>query len=194
MDKRKKVIGVTGSLAAGKTTVTDEFVSLGAVRVDADAIAHELLSEDGEIKEKIQKTFGQKVMDSTDVNRRKLAAEVFSDREKLDKLCGIMHPKILERIKREISEARGDVVVVDAPLLFESGLASEMDLVIVVAASQETRIKRAVSRGVPEMTARSIMEKQMSQEEKIKKADHVIINEDEIEKIKEGVKKVWQKK
>ena len=194
MDKQKTIIGVTGSFAAGKTSVTDEFVLLGAVRIDADSIAHELLAENEDIKSNIREIFGPEVMESGLVNRSKLASEVFSNREKLDKLCGIMHPAILERIRRIISDTDGGVVVVDAPLLFESGLAGEMDMVVVVSASEKIRTKRAVAKGISEETAREIMASQMSPEEKIKMADHVIINDYEFEKIKEGVKKVWQKK
>ena len=194
MKKRKIIIGVTGSLAAGKTSVTNEFVSLGATRVDADAIAHDLLAGNEEIKRKIQITFGPIVMEFGEVNSKKLALEVFSDREKLEKLCGIIHPLIIERVRRAVSDAESEIVVVDAPLLFESGLAEEMDMVVVVTADEETSIKRSAAKGISEVTARKIMASQMPLEDKIKMADHVIINEDEIEKIKEGVKKVWLKK
>ncbi len=193
MKRKKRVIGLTGSLSSGKTTAAREFAALGATVIDADAIAHELLDKDADIQKEITEIFGTEVMVSGAVNREKLASIVFFNKELLGKLCGIMHPKIISRIKKAVDEAPGDVVV-DAPLLFESGLDKQTDMSIVVNASEKTCLKRAVSRGMPEKTARAIMDSQMSSEEKVKRADYVIENEKSVEKLKEGVKKVWQKK
>jgi dephospho-CoA kinase len=194
MKKRKVVIGVTGTFAAGKSTVAAEFKALGAFLIDADMIARDLLENDECIKKYIELTFGPAVIKDGAVDRAKLAAIVFSNQEKLDRLCEITHPAILERIHREIAGSGNEVVVVDAPLLFETGLDEEMDTVVVVTAKEEKRIERAKAKGISEVISRRIMACQMSPEDKIKKADHLIINDEGIEKIKEGVKKVWQKK
>jgi dephospho-CoA kinase len=194
MDIKKRVIGITGSLASGKTTAAMEFAALGAVKIDADAIAHEILKNDKEVKENIEKAFGPGVMNSGKVDREKLAEVVFSDGGKLRNLCRITHPAIIAAIRRAVIEASGDVVVIDAPLLFESGLAEEVDTVVVVAAGRDICLKRAVSRGMPEERARKILDIQIPIEKKIRMADHVIINDGENEKIKEGVKLAWQKK
>ncbi|MFA6635758.1 MAG: dephospho-CoA kinase [Candidatus Omnitrophota bacterium] len=194
MKGRGEVIGVTGPFASGKTTVADEFVALGAVRIDADEISHNILSEDRRIIKKIETVFGPGVMESGKVSREKLSMSVFGDREKLKALCEIMHPEIIKRVKRKIADASGKTVVLDAPLLFESGFYKQVDRIVVVTASERTCIKRAVLKGIPEEKARQIMASQISPEEKIKMADHVIFNEGNLQQIKEGVKKVWPKK
>jgi dephospho-CoA kinase len=194
MKGRGEVIGVTGPFASGKTTVTDEFVALGAVRIDADEISHDILSEDVRIIKKIETVFGPGVMESGKVSREKLSMSVFSDRDKLKALSEIMHPEIIKRVKKAIADAAGKTVVLDAPLLFESGFYKQVDRLVVVMASEETCIKRAALKGVPEDRARQIMASQISPEEKMKMADHVIFNEGNLKQIKEGVKKVWPKK
>ncbi len=191
--KEKKIIGITGSLASGKTKVADIFVSLGAVKIDADAIAHKLLRVDEDIKQEIVRVFGPSVAENGAISRKALALVVFSDRKKLEDLCRITHPAIIREIRSAVSRAEADVVVVDAPLLFESGLDREVDIVVTVSASERTCLKRAVARGIPEDMARRIMESQMSSDRKISMADHVIDNENNVENTKEGVKRVWQK-
>ena len=194
MSKKKIIIGITGILASGKSTVSDEFASLGAFKIDADGIAHDLLSGSGAVAEDIKSAFGAAILTQGAIDRKKLGELVFFDTEKLKLFSRIIHPVIIERIRMEIKASTADVVVVDAPLLFEVGLEKEMDMVVVVTASEKNCLKRAVLRGIPEEKARRIMASQMSQEEKSKRADHIIVNDDNIEKIKEGVKRVWQKK
>ena len=194
MKKNKKIIGITGSLATGKTLATDVFVSLGAERVDADKIAHTLLRENEEIKKKIVNLFGEEVLSGSEIDRKKLREAVFSDREKLKELSRATHPVIIEKIKEEVEKSSKEVIALDAPLLIEAGLHEYVDIVVVVASSEETQVKRALERGLSEEEARKIIENQMPLSEKKKFADYVIDNGEEIEKVKEGVKKIWQKK
>lgn len=194
MENKKKIIGVTGSLASGKTLVSLEFEVLGAERIDADRIARELLSGDEIIKKNIVEAFGTGIIDQDGINRVRLAEKAFSSAENAKKLSVITHPAIIGRIRRDISLSKAETVVVDAPLLFESGLSKEMDMVVVVSASDEICLKRAVARGLSEELARRIMSFQIPLEDKLRMADHIIVNEGNIENIKEGVKRVWQKK
>ena len=194
MVKKKRIIGITGSLATGKTLVTDMLVSLGAERIDADKIAHTLLKEDDELKNELINLFREDITSGDEIDREKIREVVFSDRAKLEEISKVMHPKIIEIIKKEAESSSREVVVIDAPLLIEAGLHDYVDVVVVVAASEETQVKRALERGLSEEEARRIIKNQMPLEEKKKFADYVIDNDDKKEKVKEGVKKIWQKK
>ena len=188
----KKIIGITGGLATGKTTVADMFVQKGAVKIDADRIAHGLLEEDQKIRDKVIDAFGEGILTGGKIDRKKLANIVFKDKDKLKKLTNILHPRIIENIKERIEKEGDKIIVIDAPLLMEAGLEEMMDVIIVVKAERHTQIKRAVNRGISEEEAEAIIKNQMPLSEKIKKADYVIDNEEKIEKIKEGVERIWQ--
>ncbi|MEA3489104.1 MAG: dephospho-CoA kinase [Candidatus Omnitrophota bacterium] len=189
----KKLIGITGGLASGKTTVADMFVVLGAVKIDADEIAHRLLEEDNEVRRKVGGLFGDDILTSGSIDRRKLAEKVFSAREKLDQLCRIIHPVIIQRIKDRIRDLGDSVIVIDAPLLIEAGLNDYVDVVIVVTARVNIQIERAKDRGISEEEARNVLDNQMPLWEKTKFADYIIENDTDLQTIKEGVKKIWQK-
>lgn len=189
----KKIIGVTGGLATGKTTVADMFAAKGALKVDADDIAHELLEEDVDIRRKVIDLFGDDILSGGRIDRRKLAEKVFSDRKKLDDLCGVLHPGIIRRIKEEVERSENPVIVIDAPLLIEAGLHDYVDIVVVVTAQGATQIERARGRGISKEEARRIIDSQMPLLEKTEYADHIIENDTDMETMKEGVEKIWQK-
>ncbi|MBD3426145.1 MAG: dephospho-CoA kinase [Candidatus Omnitrophica bacterium] len=188
----KKVIGVTGGLATGKTTVAQMFAAKGAEIVDADEIAHDLLEKDEDIKFKVVGMFGSDILIDGKIDRRKLGKKVFRDRTKLNALCGIMHPVIIFRIRELVKRSPSDVVVVDAPLLIESGLDEFVDKVVVVTADERTQVKRATDRGMSEEEAKRIMDCQMALSEKTRFADYIIDNSTKIKDIKEGVERIWQ--
>jgi len=189
----QKIIGVTGSLATGKTTVSDMFAAMGAVKVDADEIAHKLLLEDDRIKAEVVELLGSDVLTGGEIDRRKLAGKVFFDNEKLGELCRILHPEILRRIKEQAERFPEETVVVDAPLLIEARLNDYVDIVVVVTAGYETQTKRAQDRGISEEEAGNIIDNQMPLSEKVKFADYVIDNDGDMEAIKEGVDRIWQR-
>jgi dephospho-CoA kinase len=188
------IIGITGGLATGKTTVADMFVERGAVKVDADQISHEILEKDEGVRRAIAEVFEGKAVTGGEIDRRELAGKVFFDKRKLDKLSSILHPPIIRRIKEEIERNKDKVVVLDAPLLIEADLKDIVDILIVVFADYETQVKRAADRGISEQEARNIIAMQMPLTEKVKFADFTIDNSDEnLQKVKEGVEKIWQK-
>ena len=191
--KKGKIIGITGALGTGKTTVAAMFEEKGAVRIDADKIAHELLAEDGDTREQIIAVFGESILTGGAIDRRKLAEKVFLNKDKLGKLSDIMHPAIIQKIKDDTRSAGDRIVVIDAPLLMETGLDKFVDTVVVVTADKETQLERVSRRGISREEAEIIMEKQMSLEAKIKLADFVIDNNGSTDKTKEGVEEVWQK-
>ncbi|MFH1305958.1 MAG: dephospho-CoA kinase [Candidatus Omnitrophota bacterium] len=192
MDKRI-IIGVTGGLAAGKTTVVDMFAARGARKIDADEIAHDLLDKDGEINRKVRDLFGGEILTEGKIDRRKLAEKVFFDREKLDMLCRVLHPAIIKRIKERAAMAAETVVVIDAPLLIEAGLQNYVDIVIVVAAERQRRIERATCRGISKEEAGRIIDNQMPFSEKKKFADYIINGDKDLNSVKKGVREIWEK-
>ncbi len=191
--KKGKIIGITGALGTGKTTVAAMFEKKGAVRIDADKIAHELLAEDGDTREQIIAVFGESILTGSAIDRRKLAEKVFLNKDKLGKLSDIMHPAIIKKIKDDAQSAGDKIVVIDAPLLMETGLDKFVDTVVVVTADKKTQLERVASRGMSREEAEIIIEKQMSLEEKVRLADFVIDNNGSTDKTKEGVEEVWQK-
>ena len=188
---KNKVIGITGGLATGKTTMADMFAAKGGVKIDADEIAHHILEKDDSVKGKVVELFGDDILEGGEVDRRKLAGKVFFSREKLDVLCRIMHPAIIQAIKERTKKFADRTVIVDAPLLIEAGLHEYVDIVIVVVSTEDVQIKRAMDRGITEEEARRIMNSQMSLSEKEKFADYIIDNETDLNEIKEGVEKIW---
>ena len=104
-----------------------------------------------------------------------------------------MHPVIRERIREMVKKSASPVVVIDAPLLIESGLHREVDVVVVVKASDGDQLKRAMNRGYSEEDARNIIKNQLPLSEKLKSADYVIDNDNSVNKITEGVDRIWQR-
>lgn len=190
---KKLIIGVTGGLATGKSTVTNMFVAKGAVKIDADAIAHEILRTDDGVKKEVVATFGVGTGPGGEIDRRELARKVFFHKDNLAKLARIMHPAIIERIKEEVERVKEGVVVVDAPLLIEAGLADFVDVVVVVTASRETQLKRAIERGTSKEEAEAIIRGQMPLSEKKRAADYIIDSDSDMDTTKKGVESIWKR-
>ncbi|ATW47973.1 dephospho-CoA kinase [Streptomyces peucetius] len=187
-------VGLTGGIGAGKSEVSRLLVSYGAVLVDADRIAREVVEPGTPGLAAVVDAFGPGILaaDGT-LDRPKLGSIVFADPERLATLNGIVHPLVGER-SRELEQAAGpdDVVVHDVPLLTENNLRSLYDLVIVVDASPETQLDRLVGlRGMTESEARSRMAAQATREQRRAVADIVIDNDGPLEKLEPQVREVW---
>lgn len=173
-------VGLTGGIGSGKSEVARRLAERGAIVIDADKIAREVVEPGTPGLAEIVQAFGDEVLrpDGT-LDRARLGSIVFADPEKLKILNGIVHPKVGARMAELEQAAPPDAVVVyDVPLLAENGLAPLYDLVIVVDAADETRIKRLTTlRGMPEQDARARIAAQASREERLKIADIVIENE-----------------
>ncbi|MBL7072925.1 MAG: dephospho-CoA kinase [Candidatus Omnitrophica bacterium] len=187
------VVGLTGGLASGKSTAAEMFFALGARIIDADKIAHDLLTGDVRIKKAVIDLFGEEIVRDGDILRKKLADKVFSSKKDLEALCNLLHPEIISKIKEQIDRNVEDIVVVDAPLLIESGLNVSMDVVIVVASSKEKQFENAARRGISREAAENILQNQISILEKIKSADYVIENNENLCDMKKGVDEIWKK-
>ncbi len=174
-DISRKVIGLTGSIAAGKSEVAKNLAHRGAYIIEADEIGHKLLLPRSEVWSRILGTFGPQILKSSGaIDRNKLGKVVFADRKKLRKLNEIMHPMIKDMIEHMISKMRSRTIVINAalPQLF-SGL---VDLVIVVDASKAVRLARLLKKGVSKEQVLKMINSQMSKAAYLKLADIVITN------------------
>jgi dephospho-CoA kinase len=186
------VIGVTGHISGGKSTVSGIFKKNGAQLIDADRIAKDVLKE-SRVRSAIKARFGTKVFAGKAVDRKALASVVFNDRKSLKDLCGIVHPVVIEDIEDIIEHSSKDVVVVDAPLLIESGLHKKMDYVVCVLAPERLRLKRAARKGMKESDLLARQAAQLTGKEKAAKADHVIRNAGPLSELRKNAGRVWDK-
>lgn len=174
------LVGLTGGIASGKSVVAARLAEHGAVVVDADAIAREVVEPGTPALGHIAEEFGPAVIaaDGT-LDRPALGAIVFADPARLAVLNGITHPAVLELSQRRFAEAGAAdpdaVVVYDVPLLSEVRGKAEFDVVVVVSAPEETRIERMVSlRGMSRDEAERRIRSQVPEEQRLALADHVI--------------------
>ncbi|MEU8171983.1 dephospho-CoA kinase [Microbispora hainanensis] len=188
-------VGLTGGIGSGKSEVSRLLAARGAVVVDADKIAREVVEPGTPGLAEIVEAFGEDVLrpDGT-LDRERLGAIVFADAEKLKVLNGIVHPKVGERSERLQREAPDDAVVVyDVPLLAENNLAPLYDVVIVVDTPDDVRLERLQRfRGMREEDARARIAAQASREDRLRIADIVIRNEGSLDDLEAQVDKVWQ--
>jgi dephospho-CoA kinase len=177
-------IAVTGGIAAGKSTVCQMLRSHGAYVVDADKIVHRLLSLDTEVGQQIVKLLGPSIITDQQIDRKKIAKLVFSNPEKLLALETILHPAVKTEIDREYNSVKAGnyrFFVAEVPLLFEAGFDLDFDVTIAVVAKTEIAKKR-FGKGYDLR-----MKRQLSQEQKQKKADFTIINEGDLGNLKSQV-------
>ncbi|QES41023.1 dephospho-CoA kinase [Streptomyces venezuelae] len=187
-------VGLTGGIGAGKSEVSRLLVAAGAVLIDADKIAREVVEPGTPGLAAVVEAFGADVLaPDGSLDRPKLGAVVFADAEKLAALNAIVHPLVGARSAELEQAASGDAVVVhDVPLLTENGLAPLYDLVIVVDASPATQLDRLVRlRGMSEEDARARMAAQATREKRLEIADIVIDNDGPLEGLPKRVAEVW---
>ncbi len=176
---RRCIIGVSGIMGSGKTTVAREFEKLGAIRVDADLIGKQILRIP-EVKKALVAAFGRSIMTTGGaIDRRKLAEVAFDSSATVAKLNRISHSYLIERLRLKVDKASksSPIVVVDAALLPEWGIRSLLDLLIVVDASEETAIERCCrARGFARSQVLARMGSQLSRKGKLRRADVIIPN------------------
>ncbi|MEU7301004.1 dephospho-CoA kinase [Streptomyces sp. NPDC007189] len=188
-------VGLTGGIGAGKSEVSRLLVEHGAVLIDADRIAREVVAPGTPGLAAVVDAFGEDVLTADgSLDRPKLGSIVFADPQRLAVLNSIVHPLVGAR-SRELEEAAAPdaVVVHDVPLLTENGLAPLYDLVIVVDASPETQLDRLVRlRGMTEQDARARMAAQATREQRRQIADIVIDNDVPLDTLRKRVAEVWE--
>jgi dephospho-CoA kinase len=190
------IVGLTGSVGTGKSTVTNFFRELGAYIIDWDELARKVTRPHSRAWKEIVEYFGKGILnDDLTINRQKLAEIVFSDKEKVAKLNQIVHPEVFkedERITNETKSLDPDALIIkDIPLLFELIRPIFVDKVVVVSASEETQLRRLEEKGMSREDAQSRIKSQLPLEEKIKSADFVINNDGPLEETKKQVEEIY---
>ena len=187
-------VGLTGGIASGKSSVSAILAELGAVVIDADKLAREVVAKGTPGLERVVEAFGREVLtEDGEMDRPKVGALVFADEEKRRVLEGIIHPLVRER-SAELAAAAGedDLVVHDIPLLAESGIAEAFDAVIVVDAPPEVQVERMVrDRGMTREEAESRIAAQASREERLAVATYVIDNTGTLEDLRQQVEEIY---
>lgn len=199
LNRKKIVIGVTGSFGSGKSTVARIFGSYGAKVIDADRLAHQCIKYKSPAYKRIVCIFGSKILkEDKSIDRKKLGRLVFSNKALLKKLNLIVHPEVISAIKKRIKSAREGLIFLDIPLLLEAGLKNIVDKVIVVKterAKQLKRIQKKLSLGKPDILKR--IKSQMPLPLKIHLADFVIDNSFTLKETKKQVAEIrrnlWKK-
>ena len=194
---RMKVIGLTGGIGSGKSTVSQFLAELGAVILDADKVGHEAFKPGSEIWQQVVTAFGKQIVASNgEIDREKMGKIVFGNSEARARLNRIMHPPMYDTVKAQLEEYRRqgvNVLVLEAPLLLEAGWISLVDEVWVTIASEATVLKRLAERtGLSEQESLARIRSQLPSEERIKHADVVVDTDCDLDELKAKVKKLWQ--
>ena len=189
------IIGITGSFGSGKTTVAKMFGRFGAYAIDADNVYHSLIRPGGKCYKKIVMHFGKDILGkSRRVDRKKLSRVVFKDKSKLKLLNSATHPEVIKEIKRIMKSRKEKVVIIDAPLLIESGFYKEVDKIILVANKKGEQVKRLQeARGVSAKEAMKRIRMQMPFNKKSAFADFIIDNSGTKTRTLTQVREIWKK-
>jgi dephospho-CoA kinase len=186
-------VGLTGGIGSGKSTVAHRLAELGAVLIDSDLLAREVVEPGTPGLAAIEAAFGSGVIGPDGaLDRPALAARVFADADLRAVLNGIVHPLVRARAASLSRAAPPDAVVVqEVPLLVEVGLAAAFDLVVVVDAPDDDRVSRLVDRGLSAEDARARMATQASREERLEAADYVLDNSGSVQHLLDQVDQLW---
>ncbi len=193
-----KVIGLTGGIGSGKSTVSQFLIELGAVIIDADRVGHEAFKPGTELWREVVAAFGRRIVTpGGDIDRKKLGEIVFGNAESLWRLNRIMHPRMYDMVKTQLEEYRQQgvaVAVLEAPLLIEANWTSVVDEVWVTVASEATVLKRLQERtGLSKEESLARIRSQLPSEERIKRADVVINTDCSLDEVKTRVTELWDR-
>ena len=190
------ILGLTGGIGTGKSTVANMLKEKGIPVVDTDLISREVIQYP-EIIEKIKLEISNEVFDfENKLDRKKMSEIVFENQEKLKKLNEIMHPEILKKMWNEVEKLKKDhkIIVVDIPLLFEINMEKEVDKILLIYSSKEIQIERIMNRdGRTREEAIKIINSQMPLYKKREKSEYIIQNNDSLEKLEKNLDKIVQK-
>jgi dephospho-CoA kinase len=192
-----KVIGLTGGIGSGKSTVSRFLADLGAVIIDADKIGHQVFKANADVRQKIVDAFGRQVLTTSDeIDRKKLGEIVFGNPELLSRLNQIMHPEMYKMASTQIEEYRrrgAKAVVLEAPILLEAGWTSLVDEVWVTVAPEAIVLRRLEKRsGLSQAESLARLRSQLSSDERVKHASVVIDTDCSLSELKAKVVKLWQ--
>ncbi|VAX31148.1 Dephospho-CoA kinase [hydrothermal vent metagenome] len=190
------LVGLTGGFGCGKSTVLKLFERLGAAVLSADSIVHDLLKREV-VRDSIVEMFGPDILVRGEIDRKKLSARVFSDETNRKKIEKLLHPLVLETIEQTYKKATNltsnlkVIMVVEIPLLFETGFDKRMDVVVVVRAEADVIRERLRRKGFSDEEIRARAAAQFPIDEKVSRADYVIDNSGSLEDTEQQVRAVW---
>lgn len=188
-------IGLTGGIGSGKSTACAIFEALGVPVIDADRIAHQLVQGRGPALAAVHAAFGAKVItDNGDLDRHYLRELVFNDSQARKKLESILHPLIFDEIRKQLALVDHPYCIISIPLLVETDAMDKVDRILVIDATEDRRIARAIRRdGGTEQTIKNIINSQATREQRLAVADDVIQNDDDIESLKAQISELHKK-
>ena len=185
-----KVIGLTGSIAVGKSTVSNYLITHGYQVLDADVLSKEALYRGTSCYEKVKEIFGCINEDGT-INRKLLGNIVFYDEQKKKMLEEMIHPYVIEQIKKGIKECQDDLIFLDVPLLYEVHWDVLCDKVIVVYVDEKTQLERLMKRNhISQEEAFNLMQQQISIEKKKEMGDYILDNRQDYQELYENIERV----
>ena len=171
------IIGITGSIGSGKTTVASIFSRQGFLLIDADEISHSLIRKNRAGYRKVLTEFGDKILDKNmDIDRKKLGDIVFNDARKLDKLNSLLHPSIGSEIRKKTKKSKNKDFVLDIPLLIETNAKNLVDKIVLVKSDKRDIFSR-LRKKYPREKIEKILKNQMPFKQKLRYADFVVKND-----------------
>ncbi|CAB4680782.1 unannotated protein [freshwater metagenome] len=187
-----RVIGLTGGIGSGKSLAAQFFAELGALVIDADQLARDVIARGTEGFDEIVNYFGDSILKNGDIDRRALGEIVFKDANALAALEGIVHPRVTAQFNEAVHSLSGDqILVYEIPLLFEKSAADRFDLVITVEADMELRIARLRAKGLHISEIQSRIAAQATREQRVGVADHVLENSGSEDDLLRQVENIW---
>ena len=186
-------IAVTGPFASGKSTLVRFLGELGAETVSSDEIVHGLLRDDEQAISRIVERFGEGVRGAGGIDRGALGREVFGDPGALADLEAILHPLVRRETDRRIEASEAGVFVAEIPLLFEAGRGEDFEYTVAVTVPEGRRREWSEERGVDEEALRGIEARQLSGEEKARRAKLVVQNDGDLDKLKGEAERLWRR-
>ena len=195
------IVGLTGGIVGGKSTVASMFKKLGAKIIDADELGHSVILPHKPAWKKITRLFGKDILQNDlTIDREKLGKIVFTNQALLKKLNEITHPEIIKLIKKEINltinktQNQEKILIIDAALIYEAKIDRLMDKIIVVYIGEDEQVKRLAKRNnLSKEEALQRIKSQIPMKEKVKVADYVIDNSNSLDETKKQVEKIWKK-
>jgi dephospho-CoA kinase len=187
-------IALTGGIGSGKSLAGEFFAELGAIVIDSDQLAREVIERGRPGYDEVVARFGDEILDAGEIDRSKLASIIFSDSSARKDLEAIIHPKVRDAAARIVARAgEGAVVINQIPLLFESNGAKRFDLVITVAATPENRKARLLARGLKGYEIDARIAAQASEEERASIADFILNNDGSESDLERAVTELWER-
>ncbi|UCG61872.1 MAG: dephospho-CoA kinase [Candidatus Zixiibacteriota bacterium] len=187
------IIGITGQIGSGKSTAAEILRFLGAVVIDADRIGREVVNDNPALLRSLVKQFGRGILGRTGrLNRKKLAELAFENEKSRQTLNRLVHPYLLKELKQQVRAVRSRhrLIVIDAALLLEWDLNHILDTIVLIHASESTRLARLEKRGITRRDALARQRRQLSYRQQCKRANHVILNNKTVSDLKAKLKRL----